>query len=70
MLSLNLRVSSLDQRALNKHIEAGAKRVILSAPAKGDVTTLVMGVNHEDYDAEKDKLFQMHLVQQTVLHRL
>ena len=42
--------------ALNKHIEAGAKRVILSAPAKGDVTTLVMGVNHEDYNAETDKV--------------
>ena len=42
--------------ALNKHIEAGAKRVILSAPAKGDITTLVMGVNHEDYNAETDKI--------------
>ena len=42
--------------ALNKHIEAGAKKVILSAPAKGDVTTLVMGVNHEDYNAETDKV--------------
>ncbi len=56
--------------ALNKHIEAGAKKVILSAPAKGDVTTLVMGVNHEVYNAETDKLFQTHHVQQTVLHRL
>lgn len=42
--------------ALNKHIEAGAKRVILSAPAKGDITTLVMGVNHEDYNPETDKI--------------
>ncbi|NIZ40811.1 type I glyceraldehyde-3-phosphate dehydrogenase [Entomospira entomophila] len=34
----------------NGHIEAGAKRVIISAPAKGGVKTIVMGVNHEEYD--------------------
>merc|ERR1719410_1340734 len=32
------------------HIEAGAKKVIISAPGKGDLRTLVMGVNHEQYD--------------------
>lgn len=32
------------------HLNAGAKRVILTAPAKGDVFTTVMGVNHKDYD--------------------
>ena len=32
------------------HIEAGAKKVIISAPAKGDVKTIVMGVNEEEYD--------------------
>merc|ERR1719230_673306 len=32
------------------HIEAGAKKVIISAPGKGDLRTLVMGVNHTDYD--------------------
>lgn len=37
-----------------KHIKAGAKRVLITAPAKGDVTTLVMGVNHTDYDPSKD----------------
>ncbi len=35
------------------HIEAGAKKVIISAPAKGEDVTLVMGVNHDKYDAEK-----------------
>ncbi len=35
------------------HIEAGAKKVIISAPAKGEDITLVLGVNHEKYDAEK-----------------
>ena len=33
------------------HIKAGAKKVIISAPAKGDVKTLVMGVNHTEYDS-------------------
>lgn len=33
-----------------KHLQAGAKRVILSAPAKGGVPTFVMGVNEKDYD--------------------
>ncbi len=37
-----------------KHLEAGAKRVIVSAPCKGDVPTYVMGVNHQKYDSKKD----------------
>merc|ERR1719217_443021 len=32
------------------HITAGAKKVIISAPGKGDLKTLVMGVNHTQYD--------------------
>jgi len=32
------------------HIEAGAKKVIISAPAKGDIKTIVMGVNEDEYD--------------------
>src|SRR6185503_3547254 len=32
------------------HITAGAKKVIISAPAKGEDITLVMGVNHEKYN--------------------
>ena len=32
------------------HITAGAKKVIISAPAKGEDITVVMGVNHEKYD--------------------
>lgn len=35
------------------HITAGAKKVIISAPAKGDCLTLVMGVNDDKYDAAK-----------------
>ncbi|WP_210505643.1 type I glyceraldehyde-3-phosphate dehydrogenase [Naasia sp. SYSU D00057] len=33
-----------------KHIEAGAKKVLISAPATGEDATFVMGVNHETYD--------------------
>lgn len=36
------------------HLTAGAKKVILSAPAKGPAPTFVMGVNHEQYDPEND----------------
>ncbi|RTG91525.1 type I glyceraldehyde-3-phosphate dehydrogenase [Thermus scotoductus] len=32
------------------HLEAGAKKVIITAPAKGEDITIVMGVNHEQYD--------------------
>ena len=35
------------------HITAGAKKVIISAPAKNEDITLVMGVNHEKYDPAK-----------------
>jgi glyceraldehyde 3-phosphate dehydrogenase len=35
------------------HLVAGAKKVIISAPAKGEDITVVMGVNHEKYDASK-----------------
>ena len=36
-----------------KHIDAGAKKVIISAPAKGEDITVVMGVNEQKYDATK-----------------
>jgi len=35
------------------HLEAGAKKVIITAPAKGEDLTIVMGVNHEAYDPER-----------------
>lgn len=40
----------------SKHISAGAKRVLITAPAKGDVPTFVMGVNHLNYRPESDKI--------------
>ena len=36
------------------HIEAGAKKVIISAPGKGDVKTVVMGVNDDELTADHD----------------
>jgi glyceraldehyde 3-phosphate dehydrogenase len=38
------------------HITAGAKKVIISAPAKGEDITIVMGVNHDKYDAAKHNI--------------
>ena len=38
------------------HIAAGAKKVILSAPGKGEVKTLVMGVNEQEYDPAKHNI--------------
>jgi len=35
------------------HIEAGAKKVIITAPGKGEDITICMGVNHDKYDASK-----------------
>jgi glyceraldehyde 3-phosphate dehydrogenase len=35
------------------HLDAGAKKVIISAPGKGDVKTIVMGVNQHEYDASQ-----------------
>jgi glyceraldehyde 3-phosphate dehydrogenase len=38
------------QTKAKAHLQAGAKKVIISAPANGEDITVVMGVNHEDYD--------------------
>jgi len=40
-----------DATKAKAHIEAGAKKVIISAPAKNEDGTFVVGVNHEQYDA-------------------
>jgi glyceraldehyde 3-phosphate dehydrogenase len=42
-----------DAEKAKGHLTAGAKKVIISAPAKNEDITIVMGVNHEKYDAEK-----------------
>lgn len=38
------------------HLEAGAKRVLITAPAKGEDITVCIGVNHEKYDASKHRI--------------
>ncbi len=45
-----------DHAGLSKHIEAGAKKVIITAPAKDPDTTIVLGVNEEVYDPEKHNI--------------
>ncbi len=42
-----------DKEKASKHLQAGAKKVIISAPAKNEDVTIVLGVNHEVYDPEK-----------------
>lgn len=38
------------------HLKGGAKKVIISAPAKGEDITIVLGVNEEKYDPQKDNI--------------
>jgi glyceraldehyde 3-phosphate dehydrogenase len=42
-----------DAETTGKHITAGAKKVIISAPAKGDIPTFVLGVNEQAYDKSR-----------------
>ena len=42
-----------DSEKAKGHLAAGAKKVIISAPGKGDVKTIVMGVNENEYDSAK-----------------
>jgi glyceraldehyde 3-phosphate dehydrogenase len=44
------------QEDAQKHIAAGAKKVVISAPAKGEIPTFVMGVNHQKYDHKVDNI--------------
>jgi glyceraldehyde 3-phosphate dehydrogenase len=45
-----------DAEKTGKHIAAGAKKVIISAPAKGDIATFVLGVNEQAYDKSKHNI--------------
>lgn len=49
-----------DAKEAGKHITvAGAKRVIISAPAKGPDTTIVLGVNEDEFDNKKHNIISM-----------
>ena len=45
-----------DRDGAGKHLAAGAKRVIISAPAKGEDATFVMGVNEKSFDPAKHRI--------------
>ncbi len=45
-----------DREEAQKHLDAGAKRVIISAPAKKPDITICYGVNHDKYDASKHRI--------------
>jgi glyceraldehyde 3-phosphate dehydrogenase len=45
-----------DREGCEKHLKAGAKRVIVSAPAKGEDATIVMGVNEKTFDPAKHRI--------------
>lgn len=45
-----------DKEKASAHLTAGAKKVIISAPAKGEVKTFVMGVNHTTYNPASDHI--------------
>jgi glyceraldehyde 3-phosphate dehydrogenase len=45
-----------DSEKAKGHLAAGAKKVIISAPGKGDVKTLVIGVNDNEYDPAKHNI--------------
>src|SRR5256714_5994092 len=42
-----------DRPDADRHLAAGARKVVISAPAKGEDITIVMGVNHQKYDPAK-----------------
>ena len=45
-----------DANLASGHLEAGAQKVVISAPAKGEDITIVMGVNEDDYDPVNHKI--------------
>lgn len=45
-----------DAEVAKAHLEGGAKKVIISAPAKNEDATFVVGVNHEEYDPAKHNI--------------
>jgi glyceraldehyde 3-phosphate dehydrogenase len=48
-----------DRASASKHLEAGAKRVVISAPAKDPDVTIVLGVNEGDYDPANHHVLSM-----------
>ena len=49
----------VDRENASKHLEAGAKRVVISAPAKNPDKTLVLGVNDKEYEPSSHRVLSM-----------
>lgn len=45
-----------DRESASRHLSAGAKKVIISAPAEDPDVTICMGVNHQDYEGSKHNI--------------
>ena len=43
----------VDRDGAGKHIQAGAKKVLITAPGKGDIPTYVVGVNADEYNPDE-----------------
>lgn len=48
-----------DREGASKHLQAGAKKVLISAPAKDPDVTVVPGVNHKNYDPQKHHIISL-----------
>jgi glyceraldehyde 3-phosphate dehydrogenase len=48
-----------DSESAGKHLKAGAKKVIISAPGKGDIPGFILGVNEDKYDANNDNIMDL-----------
>jgi len=48
-----------DREGASQHLSAGARKVLITAPAKEPDVTLVLGVNHETYDPEQHQIISM-----------
>jgi len=48
-----------DRDAAAKHLQAGAKKVVISAPAKGEDKTIVLGANEDEYDPSAHDVISM-----------
>lgn len=48
-----------DREGASKHLQAGAKKVLISAPAKNPDVTVVPGVNHKNYDSQKHHIISL-----------
>ena len=51
-----------DRDGASQHLEAGAEKVVITAPAKNPDLTVVLGVNEQDYDHDKHRIISLSLI--------